>query len=451
MTVEFTRESMPTVQEMISADAGATPPPPYQEQHPRSFGTEPIPVERYISKEYLQREYDQLWSRVWQWACNLEDIPNVGDHTVYDIGEKSVLLVRVAEDQVKAYYNACLHRGRQLRTEAGNSQQLMCGFHGWTWNLDGSLARIPCRWDFPQVRDSDHRLPEVRCETWSQFVFINFDDDAMPLHEFLDIIPEHFSHFPLDDKFTAAWVQKTIPANWKVTMEAFLESYHVIATHPQLLEWTGDANTQYDVWERASRLYTPMAVPSPHLGGLSEDAVFEAAAGFFTAGAPEPVSAELPDGVTPRGAIAGLTRDMMSQMLGSDFSGMSDAEVIDGVQYFVFPNWCPWSGLSNALQYRFRPNGDDPHSCIFEVRMMFPLPPGAPRPPAPKPHVLAPDESWENAPELLGFSQIMDQDEANLKAIQRGLRATKRTGVPFAEHQESRIRHFHALLDEYLA
>jgi hypothetical protein len=141
---------------------------------------------------------------------------------------------------------------------------------------------------------------------------------------------------------------------------------------------------------------------------------------------------------------------MMGQALGVDWSAESDSLVMDSAQYHVFPNWCPWSGLAQALQYRFRPNGDDPHSCIFEVRVMLPLAPGQPRPPAPVKHVLQPGESWLNAPELMGFCSIMEQDEANLVAIQRGLRATTRKGVPYGEYQESRIRLFHQILDEYM-
>jgi hypothetical protein len=137
-------------------------------------------------------------------------------------------------------------------------------------------------------------------------------------------------------------------------------------------------------------------------------------------------------------------------MLGLDWSDKSITEVIDAAQYFVFPNWCPWSGLANALQYRFRPNGDDPNTCIFDIRMMYPVPPGGPRPPKAPVHRLADDESWSNAPELAGFSLLMDQDESNLIAVQRGLRATTRTGVNLGEYQESRIRHFHAMLDEYM-
>src|SRR5262249_18285543 len=149
---------------------------------------------------------------------------------VYDIGDRSALVVRVAEDKIKAYYNACLHRGRALKTEPGNCAKFVCGFHGWSWKLDGSLDRIPFPRDFPQISDEENRLPEVRCETWSQFVFVNFDDDAAPLRDSLDVLPEHFAHYPLDDKYTAAHVQKVMPANWKVCMEAFLEAYHEVAT-----------------------------------------------------------------------------------------------------------------------------------------------------------------------------------------------------------------------------
>jgi phenylpropionate dioxygenase-like ring-hydroxylating dioxygenase large terminal subunit len=441
---------MPTVQEILSADPGPPAPEPYREVSTRSFGIRDVPLDRFISADYQRREYDRLWSRVWQWACNIEDIPELGDHIVYDIGDRSVLLVRVTPDRIKAYHNACLHRGRQLKDGPGSSQKLMCGFHGWTWKLDGSLDRIPCRWDFPQVCDAEFALPEVRCETWSRFVFVNFDDDAPPLAEALDVLPGHYEHFPLDDKVTVAWVQKVIPANWKVTMEAFMESYHEIATHPQLLEWSGDANSQYDVWERVNRSNTLLAVPSPHLPETTDEEVYAAALQFMAAGSPEPVSTELPEGESPRAAIADLTRQMMGQMLGRDLSDRSISEMIDGVDYWVFPNWMPWPGMANALQYRFRPNGEDPHSCVFDIRMMMPTPQGAP-PLKVTLHELAPDEPWSNAPELGAFGPIMEQDESNLRAIQKGLRATKRTGIPYSAYQESRIRHFHQLLDDYLA
>jgi hypothetical protein len=123
-------------------------------------------------------------------------------------------------------------------------------------------------------------------------------------------------------------------------MEAFLESYHEIATHPQLLEWNSDANTQYNVWDRVNRLFTLIGVPSPHLGKVDDDAVYEAALGFYSApGVTDPPS-ELPAGTGAREAIAQLARNMVTGAVGVDTSAESISTVLDAVQYWVFPNWC---------------------------------------------------------------------------------------------------------------
>ena len=95
-------------------------------------------------------------------ACREEDIPDVGDTTVYSIAHLSILIVRSAPDSIKAFYNACLHRGRLLREEDGHASELRCPFHGYCWNLDGSLKQIPAEWDFPHVDPDDFHLPEVR-------------------------------------------------------------------------------------------------------------------------------------------------------------------------------------------------------------------------------------------------------------------------------------------------
>lgn len=93
-----------------------------------------------------------MWKRVWQMACREEDIPEVGDTLVYEICDISLLVVRTSESEIKTYYNACLHRGRQLREFDGNAQELRCPFHGFCWNLDGSLKQVPCEWDFPTLK-----------------------------------------------------------------------------------------------------------------------------------------------------------------------------------------------------------------------------------------------------------------------------------------------------------
>ena len=84
-------------------------------------------------------------------ACREEEIPQVGDTLVYDIVDASLLIVRTAPDEIRAFHNSCLHRGTQLRAGPGHVAELRCPFHGFTWNLDGSFREMPCSWDFPHV------------------------------------------------------------------------------------------------------------------------------------------------------------------------------------------------------------------------------------------------------------------------------------------------------------
>ncbi|MDA0338493.1 MAG: aromatic ring-hydroxylating dioxygenase subunit alpha, partial [Proteobacteria bacterium] len=194
------------------------------------MGDEDIPYERYTSQEFFNLEIEKMWSKTWQWACRDEHIPEVGDNYVYDVGPYSILVVRHGEGpgDVKAYHNSCLHRGTQLKPShsQGNSPKLRCPFHGWEWNLDGSINEIPCRWDFPKLTDEDVQLPEVNIGHWGGFFFINMDPDCMPLEEYLGVLPKHFANWPLENRYIRAHVQKTLPSNWKASQEAFVEAYH---------------------------------------------------------------------------------------------------------------------------------------------------------------------------------------------------------------------------------
>ena len=139
-----------------------TVPPPqvYLENSPLEPGVTRVPVENYFSREQHDLEVERLWKRVWQMACHESDIANVGDTYVYDIAELSFIVVRVSEQEVKAFPNACLHRGRALCDNHRKELRVFrCPFHGWSWNLDGSLKEIPGHWDFPSVSYTHLTLP----------------------------------------------------------------------------------------------------------------------------------------------------------------------------------------------------------------------------------------------------------------------------------------------------
>ena len=130
----------PSLQEIYDTDR-IVPPAHMREESRVDMGHKDISVERYFDKGYHDKEVDKIWRKTWQWACRLEDIPNVGDHVVYTIVHDSLIVVRTGEgqDDIHAYVNSCLHRGTMLRKEGGCVKQFRCPFHGFTWNLDGTL------------------------------------------------------------------------------------------------------------------------------------------------------------------------------------------------------------------------------------------------------------------------------------------------------------------------
>ncbi len=190
---------------------------------------------------------------------------------MYDIAGYSYVIVRSAPDTIKAFPNACLHRGRQLKQYDGNCSEIRCPFHGFAWHLDGTLQDVPAHWDLPHVTADRFSLPEVKVGTWDGFVFINPDPDAEPLADFVKELAAHFDRWNLRDRYVQAHVSKVIRANWKIAQEAFCESFHVNATHPQILPYIGDTNSQVDVWENCSRVITPAATPSPLLDWAPDD------------------------------------------------------------------------------------------------------------------------------------------------------------------------------------
>jgi nitrite reductase/ring-hydroxylating ferredoxin subunit len=408
------------------------------EQLPEVFLTEaPLPggpmkvsTDRYYEQKFHDLEVEHIWKKAWQFACFEVDLPDVGDHVVYDIAHLSFLVVRVAPDQIKAYYNACLHRGRQLCDFDGKkATEFRCPFHGWTWRIDGSMKHMPCEWDFPDVRDEVSQLPEVQVGTWAGFVFINPDPAAGPLEEFLgEEMMAFYAKLEMHKRHKQVHVAKVIAANWKAAQEAFMEAYHVMATHPQQLLAMNDAsNAHYDVFGYFARANTPVNGMSPHRG------IYET---------PDEIANE-------RNAYADNQRDFLRSILGDKIDTFSDEEMVDYSFCNVFPNFHPWGGWARTV-YRFRPYGDDPETCVMEIFFLNPWPEDEERPPAAQVRFLELDDPWALAPELGFFARTAEQDVANLASVQRGIRAKKENYVIFSVYAESKIRSFYEHYDRWL-
>ncbi|MGV3770970.1 MAG: aromatic ring-hydroxylating oxygenase subunit alpha [Sphingobium phenoxybenzoativorans] len=462
---QITGEPLPrcpgtSYRDLALADTNEVPEFLYQDVY-ENLGSDPIPATRYTDPAFFELEKEKMWPKVWQFAAREEELPEPGDYVVYENVGKSFILMRQEDGSIKAFYNVCLHRGRKLKLEDGWTAELQCPFHGFTWNNDGSLKNIPCRWDFSHLSDQKMQLPEVSVGRWGGYIFIREAKEGPTIEEFLAPMPEHFKRWKHEECATALWVGKVIPANWKVVMEAFMESWHTVVTHPQLLPFTGDANSMYNIYgDHVNLTVTPFGTMSPHIdpegkeqqwivdefvkyNGRSSDNYEdkEAAAGGF--------AVKVPDGVTARAALGESLRETTSRMFGHDVSFASDSEMMDALLYNAFPNWSPWAGFQPNIVYRWRPWHDVDH-CLMEVRILTRVPPGQEAPKAPAMHFLTDDEKWTAAAEIGILGDVFEQDMENLPFVQQGLKSSANGEVQLANYQEIQIRQFQNTLMKYI-
>lgn len=451
------RSPGPSFQDLVGADAVPAP-PILRSEHYQFLGDADVPVDRYVTQAYFEREFERVWMQAWQWACREEHLPEAGDYYVYEVGEVSAIVARQHDGSIKAFVNSCLHRGTKLRAAEGDghAESLRCPYHGWSWKLDGSLDKVPCAWDFPHVDPAKTRLPEVAVALWGGFVFLNFSANPQPFAEYAAPLPEHFARWDLSQRYVSLHMAKELNCNWKAAMEAFMESYHVYETHPQLLHATGDANVQYDTYgDHVSRFLAAGGTQSPHLEQpLSEQELIDK----MLIGDRSMVGDELKvgEGETARSVMARFLRKAFGELYQADLAGYSDSEVIDTIEYQVFPNMILFPGFSLPMVYRFRPLGGRPDRTLFEILFLRPVPANGERPPPAALFRVKEEESYKIVPGMdpvLGA--VYDQDTANLAAQQQGfsnaLKCGRKTALTLGNYQEVRLRHFHQTLDRYLA
>ena len=206
--------------------------------HTQAFGldTGPVSTDTVVSAEFFARERAAIFRH--QWFALLkreEEIPNPGDFFVRDIEVlgTSVIVARGPDGALRAFHNVCPHRGNRLvRAADGCVKGWQCDFHGWTFATDGSLQFVPDEGQFFDFDRAQHSLPAVHLDTWAGFLFVNFDDTPrQTLEQAMGDFNQDLKPFPFDQMVCAGRWRYHVKANWKVTMNAFQEGYHVAFVH----------------------------------------------------------------------------------------------------------------------------------------------------------------------------------------------------------------------------
>jgi nitrite reductase/ring-hydroxylating ferredoxin subunit len=424
-----------------------------------TFGTEP-----YLSADYARKEGDRLWAKVWQHACRIEEIPKVGDFVTYDILDDSIIVIRTAADTIKAYHNVCMHRGRRLVDGCGHTKQFACRFHGWRWHLDGSNAHVVERPDWGNALKADRiRLREARCDTWGGWVWVNLDPDCGPLRDYLEPAATMLDPFQLE-RMRYRWRQWCyFDCNWKVAIEAFIETYHVEGTHPQLLQWAdfytwSKPEGLHSVHGFAEREHDPNIAANNTIvragkGGdprvttaALQTEIYETVNASTTqtlVNAAARLVDELPEG-TP-------TEQVMAHFIESARREDEARGVIwpnvdpehygkTGIDWHIFPNMSLQHGYSFLLCYRVRPAGYDPEKCIFETAVLELFPEGE-----------EPSTDWVYAePTEKNWRRVLAQDFANMKDVQRGMKSRAFPGTLPNPKQERPVVNFHRNLAAFV-
>jgi phenylpropionate dioxygenase-like ring-hydroxylating dioxygenase large terminal subunit len=420
---------------------------------------EKVDYARYYDRDYAKQEHERIWLKSWVQACREEDLPAIGDRLPLQVGPVSFFLVRTGADSFKAFYNSCIHRGTMLCMKHESGDAIRCPFHAWEFKLDGSLQYVPSHWDFKMVTPKNGALREVKLGRWGGFLFINADPEAPPLDDVLGVIPKHFAAFDLANRYTAGHFRKTVKANWKLTQEAFMESYHVVGTHSAAIPFSGDTQSQYDIYESGEahigRQLTPGGHPSMHAAPEVTPAESILGAAQFLRDMHHP-DAELPEldlSQPVRPQVAAWFRGLESARLGRPCT-LPDGIMLDSPLYFMFPQTSVWLSEALPFAYSFLPHESDPELSYMEVRILKHWPEDEARPePAERIDVAADEVVFDKAPVFGFLGMVFDQDFENLPKVQGGVRSADpaRHYAQLGDYQEFVIKRFHELLDEKMA
>ncbi len=358
---------------------------------PRGFPTlPPMRAGRYVDPDFLALEDRYLWKRAWLYAGHRDQLPTPGSTLVVKRAGSAVLLVHGEDGAIRAFYNTCQHRGAPLvRDEtscvAGN---LVCGYHGWTYDLEGKLVGVLDARDFPGLDRSRRGLRPVRCEALGNWLFVSQDPEAPPLAEGFGPLDAYFRSFPLETLRLVDRAVFSVRCNVKVLLENFLEAYHFKFLHKHTTDRFLDSRgTHILLWEGGHSI---MLTPNRREGWVDPG----------TVGMPEMAH------------CSAIERDHNPSIN-------------------VFPNLITPVAPTGIPMVAMWPRG--PRESELEVLWMAPDWGGGPR-----------DPLWETR--IANFGRIVEEDVQFAEEIQESVESQGFHSVPLG-YQERRIYHWHEELD----
>ncbi|MCH8058788.1 MAG: aromatic ring-hydroxylating dioxygenase subunit alpha, partial [Proteobacteria bacterium] len=420
-------------------------------------GLDVLDPSRYYNPEFMTREWEKLWTRTWLIAGIESDIREPGDYSVFRLGRESFIIVRQENGSVKALYNVCAHRGNELiHNDRGSLVQFTCSFHSWQYGLDGVNTHITDKETInPKLVCKTPRIKEVHCQTHAGLIFINLDDNPPPLKERLGLPEGYLEMYKLDKMRCVRHTFSEWAANWKTGVDAFYETYHLHAVHPETQDVMDDMGVQVDLYPQGcSRMLVPIAVKTKRQA--DQEAMNPSLEYMMTEASIDPAQFK-GSAREVREAIQRAKRER-SDRLGLGYERFTDGQLTDSWATGIFPNVQVGLHPEGAFLMRFMPHPSDPEKFYYDtMTLVHPvddpdysvpgwmgLPEGTDTS-----GDIRPDTEYTAIGDPPNLGQVLDQDSELLPVVQRGIRSRGFAGAIWGE-QEQRLRHFHKELNRYL-
>jgi choline monooxygenase len=190
-----------------------------------------IPSHWYVDPEIFELEIAQVFERSWQLVGRTDQIAQPGAYFTCEVGREPLIVVRGQDDVVRAFSNVCRHRGGPVARGAGLIRSFQCSYHGWSYNLDGSLRAAPGLGAIEEFDKAKVVLPAARVEVLPPFVFVNVDLSAPPICKVLGDLSDHLARYDAENLRLVTRRTYDVACNWKALFDNFLECYHCPLIH----------------------------------------------------------------------------------------------------------------------------------------------------------------------------------------------------------------------------
>jgi choline monooxygenase len=355
-----------------------------------------LPSSLYTDAKVFAEEKEKIFARTWQVVGHASQVANAGDYFTTELIGEPLVFVRGSDDRLRGFYNVCRHRAGPPAEGCGSRKLFRCGYHGWTYGLDGALLSATEIEGVEGFRAEDFALAPVRTEEWFNLIFTNLNPDAPPLRECLGELPQQAEKFPFAQMRLFERRTYDMKCNWKTYVDNYLEGYHLPSVHPGL-----NRELDYNAY-----------VVEPHMP-RAEGSSPERFSGYVKQFSP--IRGAQPGDATPRRYQDARDDSSSPSSLTTDY-------------FWIFPNWMLNCYPDNVSLNIVLPVEAERSLAIFEW------------------YLPEKDHALPTAKASVEFSdQIQVEDVAICEAVQKNLRSRSYSRGRFSVKQEKGVHAFHRM------